>query len=128
MKIIEVAAGIIKENGKIFVTERGYGKFKGFFEFPGGKLEANETPEQALKRELSEELAIEISVENFICTVHYDYPDFHLIMHCFYCKIQKGTITLLEHASARWLSLDESDTLPWLPADIFVLQKLKTEK
>ena len=125
MKRIEVVAGIIKSGKKIFATERGYGEFKGFWEFPGGKIEANETREQALVRELKEELAVEIKVENFLCTINYDYPSFHLTMHCFYCSIVKGELTLLEHQSAKWLKVNELDSVKWLPADIEVIEILK---
>jgi 8-oxo-dGTP diphosphatase len=125
MKRIEVVACIIKSGEKIFATERGYGEFKGFWEFPGGKIEANETREQALVRELKEELAVEIKVENFLCTINYDYPSFHLTMHCFYCSIIKGELTLLEHQSAKWLKVNELDSVKWLPADIEVIEILK---
>ena len=125
MKRIEVVAGIIKSGEKIFAIGRGYGEFKGFWEFPGGKIEANETREQALVRELKEELAVEIKVENFLCTINYDYPSFHLTMHCFYCAIIKGELTLLEHQSAKWLKVNELDSVKWLPADIEVIEILK---
>lgn len=125
MKRIEVVASIIKSGEKIFATERGYGEFKGFWEFPGGKIEANETREQALVRELKEELAVEIKVENFLCTINYDYPTFHLTMHCFYCSIIKGELTLLEHQSAKWLKVNELNSVKWLPADIEVIEILK---
>lgn len=125
MKRIEVVAGIIKSGEKIFATQRGYGEFKGFWEFPGGKIEANETRKQALARELKEELAIDVKVENFLCTINYDYPTFHLTMHCFYCSIVKGELTLLEHQSAKWLKTNELDSVKWLPADIKVIEILK---
>lgn len=125
MKRIEVVAGIIKNGEKIFATQRGYGEFKGFWEFPGGKIEANETRKQALARELKEELAIDVKVENFLCTINYDYPTFHLTMHCFYCSIVKGELTLLEHQSAKWLKVNELDSVKWLPADIKVIEILK---
>lgn len=125
MKRIEVVAGIIKNGEKIFATQRGYGEFKGFWEFPGGKIEANETRKQALARELKEELAIDVKVENFLCTINYDYPTFHLTMHCFYCSIVKGELTLLEHQSAKWLKTNELDSVKWLPADIKVIEILK---
>lgn len=125
MKRIEVVAGIIKNGEKIFATQRGYGEFKGFWEFPGGKIEANETHKQALARELKEELAIDVKVENFLCTINYDYPTFHLTMHCFYCSIVKGELTLLEHQSAKWLKTNELDSVKWLPADIKVIEILK---
>lgn len=125
MKRIEVVAGIIKNGEKIFATQRGYGEFKGFWEFPGGKIEANETRKQALVRELKEELAIDVKVENFLCTINYDYPTFHLTMHCFYCSIVKGELTLLEHQSAKWLKTNELDSVKWLPADIKVIEILK---
>ena len=104
MKRIEVVAGIIKDSNKIFATQRGYGEFKDGWEFPGGKMEPGETPQEALARELKEELAIDVSVGDFLCTVDYDYPTFHLTMHCFYCSVVGGELTLLEHDAAKWLN------------------------
>lgn len=129
MKVIEVVAGIIRrktetETIEYFVTQRGYGDYKGMWEFPGGKVEAKETREQALVRELREELAIDVSVGEFVCTVEYDYPNFHLVMHCYYCAILEGAPTLLEHEAARWLSLEQLKDLQWCPADVLVVEKL----
>ena len=127
MKTIEVVAGVIRDGEKFFATQRGYGEFKEGWEFPGGKLEPVETPEEALVRELKEELAIDILVKDFICTVEYDYPKFHLTMHCFYCEIQRGTPQLLEHENAKWLSLAELNSVNFLPADVEVVKKIKRE-
>ena len=126
MKRIEVVAGIIKDGGKIFATQRGYGEQKGFWEFPGGKMEPGETPQQALARELKEELAIDVNVENFLCTVEHDYPAFHLTMHCYFCTIAGGKAPeLLEHEAARWLNAAELHSVNWLPADIKVVDALE---
>ena len=127
MRTIEVVAGVIRDGEKFFATQRGYGEFKDGWEFPGGKLEPGETPEEALVRELKEELAIDILVKDFICTVEYDYPKFHLTMHCFYCEIQRGTPQLLEHENAKWLSLAELNSVNFLPADVEVVKKIKRE-
>ena len=127
MKTIEVVAGVIRDGEKFFATQRGYGEFKDGWEFPGGKLEPGETLEEALVRELKEELAIDILVKDFICTVEYDYPKFHLTMHCFYCEIQRGTPQLLEHENAKWLSLAELNSVNFLPADVEVVKKIKRE-
>nr|WP_163437406.1 8-oxo-dGTP diphosphatase MutT [Fibrobacter succinogenes] len=125
MKHIEVVAGIIKDSDKIFATQRGYGEFKDGWEFPGGKMEPGETPQQALARELKEELAIDVNVGNFLCTVDYDYPTFHLTMHCFYCSVIGGELTLLEHEAAKWLKTTELHSVNWLPADIEVVAALE---
>jgi len=125
MKTIEVVAGVIKEGNKIFATQRGYGDFKGGWEFPGGKMEPGETPQQALIRELREELTVEVSVDNFICTVEYDYPNFHLTMHCFYCTIISGELKLLEHEAAKWLEKENIRSVDWLPADIAVVEAIE---
>ena len=117
MKTIEVVAGVIRDGEKFFATQRGYGEFKDGWEFPGGKLEPGETPEEALVRELKEELAIDILVKDFICTVEYDYPDFHLSLQCYHCRVLAGHLTLLEHEAARWLPLDALASVDWLPAD-----------
>lgn len=117
-KRIEVVAAIIRDaEGRIFATQRGYGAMKDGWEFPGGKMEVGETPEQALKREISEELAAEIAVDDFLCTVEWNYPEFHLTMHCYWCRVESGTLTLKEHEAARWLTIDQLDTVDWLPAD-----------
>lgn len=126
MKSIEVVAGVIKDGERVFATQRGYGDFKDFWEFPGGKMEPGETPQQALARELKEELAIDVSVGEFICTVDYDYPAFHLTMHCFYCTIAGGkTPELLEHEAAKWLGPAELRGVDWLPADVEVVKALE---
>lgn len=127
-KTIEVVAAIIKDKvrDKIFATQRGYGEFKGGWEFPGGKIEAGETARQALIREIAEELDTEIEVGECIETVDYEYPNFHLIMHCFLCTVKRGELILKEHAAAKWLSEQELDTVAWLPADQSVVEKLKS--
>ena len=122
MKQIEVVAAIIHDdNSRIFATQRGYGEFKDFWEFPGGKMEPGESPEEALKREIFEELDTKIIIERYITTVEYDYPAFHLTMHCYWCKVETGNLTLKEHESARWLTNDQLDSINWLPADIKLL-------
>lgn len=130
MKHIEVVAGILRkksEDGSIqyLATQRGYGDYKGMWEFPGGKVEAGETNQQALARELSEELAIQVSVGDFLCTVEQDYPGRHITMHCYFCEMTSGTLTLLEHESARWLSLENLRSVNWLPADISVVESIE---
>ena len=125
MKTIEVVASIIHQDGKILATQRGYGDFKGLWEFPGGKIEPGETPEEALRREIREELNIDISVEKHICIVEHDYPNFHLTMHCYWCSIVQGELVLNEHQSARWLERPEWESVEWLPADIVVVKKLQ---
>lgn len=125
MKTVHVVAALIINQDKVFATQRGYGEFKDGWEFPGGKIEPGETPEQAIKREIQEELATEIRVEKPLTTVEYDYPTFHLSMECFLCKVEKGNLTLLEHEAARWLSYDELDDLDWLPADRIVVAALR---
>lgn len=125
MKNIEVVAGVIKDGDKIFATQRGYGEFKDGWEFPGGKMEPGETPQQALARELKEELAIDVNVGDFLCTVDYDYPTFHLTMHCFYCSVIGGELTLLEHEAAKWLKTTELHSVNWLPADVEVVAALE---
>lgn len=128
MKRIEVVAGIIKDGEKIFATQRGYGEFKDGWEFPGGKMEPGETQQQALARELKEELAVDVNVDDFLCTVDYDYPTFHLTMHCFYCSLVSGELTLLEHEAAKWLNMSELHTVNWLPADVEVVKALKDNR
>ena len=129
MKTIRVVAAVIKatnEDGEpiIFATQRGYGDFKGGWEFPGGKIEEGETPQEALKREIMEELDTEISVGELIKTVEYDYPTFHLSMDCFWCEIVKGDLVLKEHEAAKWLTKKQLDDAEWLPADLTVVEKL----
>ena len=111
---------------KIFATQRGYGEWKDWWEFPGGKMEVGETPEDALKREIREELSTEISVDEFLCTVEYDYPAFHLKMNCYLCSLLTETLHLNEHEAAKWLSINNLDSVKWLPADVKVLEVIKT--
>ena len=126
MESIEVVAAIIHDSeGRIFATQRGYGDYKDGWEFPGGKMEPGETPEDALKREIWEELETKIVVERLVQTVDYDYPQFHLTMHCFLCSIESGSLILKEHEAARWLKPEELDSVDWLPADRIVIDKLK---
>ena len=117
MKTIRVVAAVIRSGDRIFATARGYGDYKGGWEFPGGKIEAGESPQAALVREIREELATEIAVGNLIETVEYDYPNFHLSMDCFWCHVVHGELTLLEAEAAKWLSADELYSVDWLPAD-----------
>lgn len=131
MKTIRVVAAVIKamnDNGKkiIFATERGYGEFKGGWEFPGGKIEPGETPQQALCREIMEELDTKIQVGDLIDTIEYDYPAFHLSMGCFWCEVVSGNLVLKEHEAARWLTSDELDSVEWLPADVTLIDKIRT--
>ena len=125
MKTIKVVAAVIKDNGRIFATQRGYGDFKGGWEFPGGKIEEGETPQETLKREIREELDAEIVVGDLIDTIEYDYPTFHLSMDCFWCKIVNGNLVLKEHQAARWLTKDTIKDVQWLPADIELVEKIK---
>lgn len=124
-KQIEVVAAIIREGDRIFATQRGYGEFKDGWEFPGGKVEPGETPQQALVREIREELDTEIEVEELVDTVEYDYPNFHLTMHCYFCTIKSGELVLKEHEAARWLTKETLDSVAWLPADEGLIGKLK---
>lgn len=125
MKTIEVVATIIQDGDKIFATQRGYGEFKDGWEFPGGKIEQGETPGKALIREIREELDTEIEVGEQIDTVEYDYPQFHLTMHCFFCTIISGNLTLKEHKAAKWLTKETLDSVGWPPADEGLIEKLK---
>jgi 8-oxo-dGTP diphosphatase len=127
MKHIEVVAAIIRKRDKIFATQRGYGEWKDWWEFPGGKMEAGETPEEALKREIREELSTEISVDEFLYTVDYDYPQFHLTMHCYLCSLMTDSLHLNEHEAAKWLTKDELDGVKWLPADVEVVEVIKSK-
>ena len=125
MKRIEVVAAIIRKEGRIFATQRGYGEWKDWWEFPGGKMEPGETPEEALKREIREELSTEIRVDDLLCTVEYDYPKFHLTLHCYLCSLVTEALHLNEHEAARWLANDELDSVKWLPADREVIEKIE---
>jgi 8-oxo-dGTP diphosphatase len=126
MKTIEVVAAIIKKDNKIFATQRGSGEFQGGWEFPGGKIESGETPQSALIREIIEELDTIIQVNELVDIVEYDYPNFHLTMHCFLCELVSGDFVLKEHQDARWLERHELDSVAWLPADLGVIEKLRT--
>ncbi|SDB67868.1 MULTISPECIES: (deoxy)nucleoside triphosphate pyrophosphohydrolase [unclassified Butyrivibrio] len=129
MKTVNVVAAVIcddyKNKTKIFATQRGYGDFKDGWEFPGGKIEDGETPEDALIREIKEELATDIEVHDLISIVDYDYPTFHLHMHCFFATVKSGELSLLEHEAAKWVTKDDIDTLDWLPADEGLIQEIK---
>ena len=125
MRQIEVVAAIIVNDNKVFATQRGYGEWKDFWEFPGGKIDAGETPEEALYREIKEELDTEIAVGELFTTIDYDYPTFHITMHCYLCTIENGSLTLLEHEAAKWLSLEQLDSVTWLPADLLVIAELQ---
>ena len=124
MKTIRVVAAIIVENGRVFATQRGYGDFKDGWEFPGGKIEAGESPEQALVREIREELDTEIRVERLLRTVEWDYPTFYLSMDCFICTIESGDLHLREHEAARWLDLEHLNDVDWLPADLQLIPEI----
>ena len=126
MKTIEVVAAVIKKGDEFLATERGYGDLKGYWEFPGGKVEKGETNQQALKREIMEEMRADIKVGDFLTTVEYDYPNFHLSMDCFWAELAPDShMKLLEHEAAKWLSIDEIDSVDWLPADVEVVKKIK---
>lgn len=124
MKTIEVVAAIIIKEGQVFATQRGYGEFQGWWEFPGGKMEAGESPQEALVREIREELDAEISVGDLIETVEWDYPDFHLTMHCFACSLLSDSMQLNEHEDAAWLTRETLRSVKWLPADLGVLERI----
>ena len=127
MKRIEVVAAIIHDSeGRVFATQRGYGEWKDWWEFPGGKMESGETPEEALRREIWEELETRIVVERLVKTVEWDYPQFHLTMHCYLCHVESGHLELKEHEAAKWLNRDELECVDWLPADWDVVRKLET--
>ena len=125
MKTVSVVAAVIKDNDRIFATARGYGEYKGWWEFPGGKIEQGETPQQALIREIKEELDTEIRVGELIDTIEYDYPIFHLSMDCFWAEVVAGNLVLKEAAAAKWLTKETSDSVEWLPADITLIEKIK---
>jgi 8-oxo-dGTP diphosphatase len=124
MKKIEVVAAIIVKGNEVFATQRGYGDFKGWWEFPGGKIETGECPQDALKREIMEELQAEISVGDLLETVEWDYPAFHLTMHCFVCSLESESLCLNEHADSAWLTKDTLGSVKWLPADLILLDKI----
>ena len=124
MKTIEVVAAVIRKDDKIFTTQRGYGEWKDWWEFPGGNMEPGETQEEALKREIREELSTDISVDEFLCTVEYDYPKFHLVMHCYMCSLLTDSLHLNEHEAAKWLGREELTSVKWLPADVEVIERL----
>ena len=124
-KTVNVAAAVIVENGRVFATQRGYGPYKDWWEFPGGKIEAGETPEEALSREIREELDTDIRVGGLLAEVEYDYPEFHLSMKCYVADMLSGELLLKEHEAARWLSAKELEEVQWLPADLAVVEKLK---
>ncbi|MBR2282585.1 MAG: (deoxy)nucleoside triphosphate pyrophosphohydrolase [Spirochaetales bacterium] len=124
LKTIRVVAAVIRDGDRIFATARGYGDYKGWWEFPGGKIEPGETPQQALKREIEEELDTEIDVGQYIDTLEYDYPKFHLSMDCFWCSVVSGNLELKEAESARWLTKGDIRSVRWLPADIQILDEL----
>ena len=125
MKTIEVVAAIIRSGDRIFATERGYGPWKDWWEFPGGKMEPGETPEQALLREIREELSAEIRIDRFLHTIEWDYPEFHLTMHCYMCSLCGDALHLNEHEAARWLTMDKLSSVRWLPADIQLLPLIR---
>ena len=124
MKRIEVVAAVIRRGNEIFATQRGYGEFKDWWEFPGGKMEAGETPEQALEREIREELDAVVKVGDLIRTVEWDYPAFHLTMHCFWCELLSGAVRLNEHEASRWLDKNSLTSVEWLPADEAILKEI----
>ena len=125
MKIVRVVAAIIRDENRIFATQRGYGEFKGGWEFPGGKIEEGETPQDALIREIKEELDTVIEVGELVDTVEYDYPNFHLSMDCFMCIVKEGDLVLKEHEDARWLTKETLNSVDWLPADLDLIKKIE---
>ena len=125
MKTVRVAAAIIQNENQIFATQRGYGDFKDGWEFPGGKIEPGETPEEALAREIKEELDTEIAIGKLVYVVEYDYPQFHLTMYCYFCRVISGDLVLKEHEAARWLTKDTLDSVEWLPADVDLIERLR---
>ena len=127
MKQVKLVAAIIINNNKVFATQRGYGEFKDGWEFPGGKIESGETPQEALIREIKEELDTEIEVKDYLKTVEYDYPEFHLSMDCFFCVIKSGELVLKEHEGAKWLTAENLDSVDWLPADKGVIEEIRNK-
>jgi 8-oxo-dGTP diphosphatase len=128
LKTIEVVSAIIRKEDKILTTRRSLGDYKNLWEFPGGKMELGETRGEALRREIKEELEVDINISSYLTTIDYDYPDFHLKMHCFICHIYDGQLYLKVHNDAKWLGLEELDELEWVPADTLVIEKLKENK
>lgn len=126
MKTIQVVAALIVHDKRIFATQRGYGDWKGYWEFPGGKVEPGETPEAALEREIREELATEVRAERYVSTIEWDYPSFHLSMRCYLCSILSGKLTLLEHEAAAWLEREQLRDVRWLPADETIIDEIAT--
>ncbi len=124
-KVVRVVAAVIKKGNQIYATERGYGEFKGGWEFPGGKIEENETSEEALIREIKEELETVIKVNDLIDTIEYDYPNFHLSMDCYWCEIVSGNLVLVEAKEAKWLTREELYSVDWLPADLGLIDKIE---
>lgn len=127
MKTVKVVAAIIINNNRVFATQRGYGEFKDGWEFPGGKIEPGETPQEALVREIKEELDTEIEVKDYLETVEYDYPEFHLSMDCFFCVIKSGELVLKEHEAAKWLTAETLDSVDWLPADKGLIEEIRNK-
>ena len=127
MKTIRVVAAVIRDENRIFATQRGYGDYKDGWEFPGGKIEPGETSEQALVREIKEELETSVRVENLIETIEFDYPKFHLSMDCYWCSIIDGDLVLREHEAAKWLTYDELDSVDWLPADRILIEAIRNQ-
>ena len=124
MKTIKVAAAVIIRDSRVFAVQRGYGEYKDWWEFPGGKVEAGETPDKTIVREIKEELGTLISADKLLCTVEYDYPSFHLSMDCYLCTVLEGNLTLMEHEDARWLTPEELYDVKWLPADVDALKSI----
>ena len=127
MKTVHVVAAVIRDGNRVFATQRGSGEYKDGWEFPGGKIEAGETPQEALRREIREELDTEITVGERLAAVEYAYPQFHLSMQCFWCEILEGTPVLKEHEAARWLDVESLDSVAWLPADRTVIERIRTQ-
>lgn len=125
MKTVRVAAAVIRNDNRVFATQRGYGEFKDGWEFPGGKIEEGETPEEALKREIEEELDTEIQVNDLLDIIEYDYPNFHLSMKCYWCTVISGDLTLKEAEDAKWLTKETMDSVNWLPADKEIIEQIK---